>query len=315
MKKRSLKKKMKIAFWLVFLAGCLWVGLAPRPPHTPLPSVTVKVEQPPEPTPEPAPQPAPPSSGGEEATPQLLSPHSEAVTVPVVPEKEEPMTSSLHPKIALIIDDVGVDLKGSERAIKLPPPVTLSFLPYAVRLREQAKDAHDAGHELLLHMPMEPLGHDDPGPGALLVALPMDELRRRFEVALASFTGFDGVNNHMGSKFTAYPDGMNMVVDELQERHLFFLDSRTSAQSVGLKTAQEKHLPTIARDVFLDDNQSPEAIRAQLEETERIAKHKGYAVAIGHPHATTMDVLPAWITDAQKRGFELVPLKSLVKTE
>ena len=242
-------------------------------------------------------------------------PPAATVTVPVVPEKEEPLASGTRPKIALVIDDVGVDLKGSERAINLPPSVTLSFLPYAVRLREQTKSARDAGHELLLHMPMEPIGHEDPGPGALLVDLPMRDLQQRFETALASFTGFDGVNNHMGSKFTAYADGMNMVMDELKQRHLFFLNSRTSAQSVGKKIAEEKNLPTIGRDVFLDDVQSPDSIRAQLEETERIAKHKGYAVAIGHPHAATMDVLPDWIADAQKRGFDLVPLKSLVKAQ
>src|SRR6202012_4856582 len=101
-----------------------------------------------------------------------------------------------------------------EKAIHLPAPVTLSFLPYAVRLREQAKQAQAAGHELLLHMPMEPIGREDPGPGALLTNLPMDELRARFEKALDSFPGFDGINNHMGSKFTAWPQGMDMVMDE-----------------------------------------------------------------------------------------------------
>jgi polysaccharide deacetylase 2 family uncharacterized protein YibQ len=235
------------------------------------------------------------------------------VTVPVIPEKEEQLAPGSHPKIAIVIDDVGIDLKGSERAIKLSPPVTLSFLPYAVRLREQAKEAQRQGHELLLHMPMEPVGRENPGPGALLVDLPMRDLQERFETALASFTGFDGVNNHMGSKFTAYSDGMNMVVDELQQRHLFFLDSRTSAQSVGEKIAQQKGLPTISRDVFLDDDQSPDVIRAQLEATEHVARHKGYAVAIGHPHASTLDVLEPWIIDVQKRGFELVPLRSLIK--
>jgi polysaccharide deacetylase 2 family uncharacterized protein YibQ len=119
----------------------------------------------------------------------------------------------------------------------------------------------------------------------------------------------------MGSKFTAYADGMNMVMDELQQRHLFFLDSRTSAESVGKKIAEEKGLPTIGRDVFLDDTQTPDAIHAQLLETERLARRRGYAVAIGHPHATTMDVMPGWIEEARKEGFELVPLKDLIKRQ
>jgi len=311
MKKHSFKKKLKIAFWLCFALGCLWLVTTAPTPHTPPANVTVKVQQPP---PEVSETPLPETStqGGEEQT--VLPPAPSSVIVPVVPEKEEPVVmTGQKPKIAIVIDDVGVDLKGSERAIKLPSFITLSFLPYATRLREQTKEARDAGHELLLHMPMEPIGHEDPGPGALLVDLPPREIQQRFETALASFTGFDGVNNHMGSKFTADSDGMTLVIDELQQRHLFFLDSRTSAQSVGKKIAEEKNLPSVGRDVFLDDEQSPESIRAQLIQTEKIARHKGFAIAIGHPHAATLDVLETWIDEAQKQGFELVALKSLVK--
>jgi polysaccharide deacetylase 2 family uncharacterized protein YibQ len=322
--KKSSKKKLQIAFWLVFIVGCLWVGFFPHHHKLLSPSsVTVKVVQPPEvpatpevpPTPQPpAAMPSPPqpkANGGEEQTPAPTP--GPGVSIPVIPEKEETLVPGHKPKIAIIIDDVGVDLRGSERAIKLPPAITLSFLPYAVRLREQAKEAREDGHELMLHMPMEPLGHEDPGPGALLVDLPMRDLQQRFETALASFTGFDGVNNHMGSKFTAYPEGMGMVVDELQQRHLFYLDSKTSAQSIGKQIALAHGLPTIGRDVFLDDDQSADAIRTQLEATEHMAQHKGYAVAIGHPHAATMDVLAAWIPDAERRGFELVPVHSLIK--
>jgi polysaccharide deacetylase 2 family uncharacterized protein YibQ len=218
-------------------------------------------------------------------------------------------------KVAIVIDDMGADMRTSERAILLPASVTLSFLPYALRTREQAKEARDKEHEILLHMPMEPVGHENPGKGALLVDLPMSELHGRFDTALASFTGFDGVNNHMGSKFTAYEDGMTMVVDDLKERHLFFLDSRTSAQSVGLKVAREKGLPSIARDVFLDDDPSPDAIRKQLDATERVARHKGFAVAIGHPHETTISVLETWTAEAPKHGIKLVPLNDLVEAK
>jgi polysaccharide deacetylase 2 family uncharacterized protein YibQ len=318
MKKRKSNGKWKPAFWLVFVIGVLWITFIPPRHHAPVSTITVKVQPVPEPQPKP-PVPAEvlsePSSGGEEKTPQQGASNGENVTIPVVPEKPTTITPGAHPKIAIVIDDVGLDIKGSERAIKLPPFITLSFLPYATRLREQTKEAHDEGHELLLHMPMEPVGHEDPGPGALLVDLPMRDLQQRFETALASFTGFDGVNNHMGSKFTAYSDGMTMVVDELQQRHLFYLDSRTSAQSVGFKIAQEKGLPTIGRDVFLDDVQSTDTIRAQLEQTEHLASRKGYAIAIGHPHTVTLDVLESWIPDAQKRRYEFVPVGSLVKAQ
>jgi polysaccharide deacetylase 2 family uncharacterized protein YibQ len=229
--------------------------------------------------------------------------------LPVFTSQEKKIENLL---IAIVIDDVGPDIEGTEQAINLPSTVTLSFLPYAEHLREQVKKAREKGHELLLHMPMEPMGRAYPGPDALLTDLPMDELMRRLNKALSSFSGFDGVNNHMGSKFTSYEEGMSMVINELQERHLFFLDSRTIKDSVGLKIAQEKGLPSIARDVFLDDDQSPEAIKKQLEITEQIAQHQGYAVAIGHPHPTTMKVLAEWTAKAPSRGFKIVPLNKLV---
>ncbi len=169
-----------------------------------------------------------------------------------------------------------------------------------------------AGHELLLHMPMEPMGHEDPGPGALLTGLPQEELKRRFDTALASFIGFDGVNNHMGSKFTADEEGMKLVVGELQERHLFFLDSRTSAKTVGETVARQYGLPTIGRDIFLDDDMAIDAVRNQMEQAERVARRKGIAVVIGHPHPATLTALEAWLPDAASRGFVFVPLHELV---
>lgn len=217
-----------------------------------------------------------------------------------------------HPKIALVIDDAGIDVHGTQRAVALPSAVTLSFLPYARHLQDLTRSAREAGHELLLHMPMEPVGHDDPGPNALTVGLPTEDIRARLQGALASFIGFDGVNNHMGSKFTANTEGMAVVIEELKGRGLFFLDSRTTAKSVGETLAREQGLPTIARDVFLDDSEDAAAVHKQLEATERVAMRKGLAVAIGHPHSVTLDALEQWLPTLQARGFELVPLNSVV---
>jgi polysaccharide deacetylase 2 family uncharacterized protein YibQ len=186
-------------------------------------------------------------------------------------------------------------------------------MPYAERLGEQTTQAREGGHELLLHMPMEPMGREDPGPGALLTTLSPDQIRARFDHALKSFDGFDGVNNHMGSRFTAYEPGMKIVIEELQKHHLFFLDSRTSAKTVGENLARAQELPTIARDVFLDDSLSPESIRAQLAATEHVARRKGYAVAIGHPHENTLQEIAAWLPEAEKRGFVFVPVHALIR--
>ena len=188
-------------------------------------------------------------------------------------------------------------------------------MPYASRLDEQTAAAQDADHELLLHVPTEPMGHGDPGPGALLVNEPANEIRARLTKALDSFDGFDGINNHMGSKFTAYAPGMEIVIDELKRRGLFFLDSRTSPKTVGESLAHDRGIPTIARDVFLDDNMSLGAVVGQLAVVEKVARRKGYAVAIGHPHENTLQALEAWIPEAEARGFTFVPIRSLLHKE
>lgn len=245
---------------------------------------------------------------------KIEEPQPEVQPVPPAASPEEPAPATQNPpRIAVVIDDLGLDMRDTQRAIRLPPYVTLAFLPYASRLKEQAREARAGGHELLLHLPMEPIGHADPGPGALLVGLPPEELQRRLETALASFTGFDGVNNHMGSKFTRDVEGMTRVIAELQQRELFFLDSKTSPASVGEEIAREYGLPALGRDVFLDDTISPGAIHAQIQEAERVARRKGHAVVIGHPHRETLAALEAWLPEAQKRGLRFVPVRDLIR--
>ena len=150
-----------------------------------------------------------------------------------------------RPLVAVVIDDVGLDRPRSKRAWELPGPLTMSFLPYAKDLREQARAARAKGHELMLHLPMEPTGRADPGPNALLVSLSDAELRQRTTAALDSFDGYVGVNNHMGSRFTAFRPGMETVLRQFKGRGLMFLDSRTTAQSVGDQLAQEIGVPSI----------------------------------------------------------------------
>jgi polysaccharide deacetylase 2 family uncharacterized protein YibQ len=218
-----------------------------------------------------------------------------------------------RPLVAIVIDDVGLDRPRSKRAWELPGPLTMSFLPYARDLREQTRAAKARGHELMLHLPMEPNGRNDPGPGALLVSLSDSELRQRVAMALASFDGYVGVNNHMGSRFTAFRPGMETVLRQFKARGLLFLDSRTSAQSVGDQIAQEIGLPGVTRHVFLDDDESLGAVRARLAETERLAKSQGFVIAIGHPHESTLQALAEWLPRAQSAGVVLAPLSAVLR--
>lgn len=301
MKKRHRHLWLKVTFWSFVVAAGLWVAFAPTKPVQRAASVDVAVQVKTDLSPEkPEGVALPPAPvGDEQAQPVVTEP-------PPMSEVAQPPRG--HPVISIVIDDMGLNLAGSMRAVALPATVTLSYIPYASRLGEQTRVAREAGHELLLHMPMEPIGNADPGQGALLVDLPPEEIRQRFQEALASFIGFDGVNNHMGSKFTTYRPGMEIVMDELAARHLFFLDSRTIAQSIGAAVAEEHHLPHLSRDVFLDDDINPKSIRLQLAQVEKIARARGHVIAIGHPHEATLQALEEWLPDAAARGFTLVPL-------
>ena len=217
------------------------------------------------------------------------------------------------PLIAIVIDDVGLDRPHSKRAWELPGPLTMSFLPYAKDLREQAKAARARGQELMLHLPMEPGGHADPGPNALLVSLNEDELRHRVTTALDSFDGYVGVNNHMGSRFTAYRPGMESVLRQVKAHGLLFLDSRTTPSTVGDQVAQEIGLPSVARNVFLDDEETIDAVRRKLAETEAVARRQGFAVAIGHPHEATIQALAEWLPGVAGKGFALAPLSAVLR--
>jgi polysaccharide deacetylase 2 family uncharacterized protein YibQ len=218
-----------------------------------------------------------------------------------------------RPLVAIVIDDMGLDRPRSKRAWELPGPLTMSFLPYAKDLRDQARAARGRGHELMLHLPMEPTGRNDPGPGALLVSMTDADIRQRTVAALDSFEGFAGVNNHMGSRFTAFRPGMETALGQLKSRGLMFLDSRTTKDSVGEQTAQELGVPNIVRHVFLDDDESIEAVRRKLAEVEAIAKRQGFVVAIGHPHEATLQALSEWLPTAQGKGLALAPATAVLR--
>jgi len=217
------------------------------------------------------------------------------------------------PLIAIVVDDVGIDRPHSKRAWELPGPLTMSFLPYAKDLREQARAARAHGNELMLHLPMEPNGRADPGPNALLVSLSESELRQRVNSALDSFDGYVGVNNHMGSRFTAFRPGMDTTLRLFKARGLLFLDSRTTPETVGDQLAQELGVPSVARNVFLDDDESIDAVRRKLAETEAVARRQGFVVAIGHPHEATLQALAEWLPTLSAKGMVLAPLSAALR--
>ncbi len=221
--------------------------------------------------------------------------------------------SKSRPKIVIVIDDLGIVQDNAWRAASLPGPITMAYLPYAHNLRDMTAAAHANGHELMVHMPMQPLNDAaDPGPNALTVGLKPAELKRRIQANLNAFDHYVGVNNHMGSRFTQEQAGLEVLMAELQKRDVLYLDSRTSATSVAEPTARRFNVATTGRDIFLDHVISKEFIEGALKRTEDHAKKHGSAIAIGHPHDLTLDALEKWLPTLKRKGFDLVPITAVM---
>jgi polysaccharide deacetylase 2 family uncharacterized protein YibQ len=218
-----------------------------------------------------------------------------------------------RPAIAIVIDDLGADVAHTREAIALPADVTMSFLPYPDASLALSHRAHLADHEIIVHLPMQPVGNQNPGENALMSGLGEVELQMRTSWALSRVSDFDGANNHMGSRFTASRADLLPVLQELRRQGLFFLDSRTTEKTKAEAVAHELGMLTGARDIFLDDDQSAAAVEQQLANVEKYARKKGTVIAIGHPYPQTLKSLAAWTNTLKSRGFQLLPVADVLK--
>ncbi len=215
--------------------------------------------------------------------------------------------------LAIVIDDMGMVQAAEARLGKLPKPLTLAYLPYAPGVDQLAKRAHKLGHELMVHMPMEPKNKAaDPGPEALLEDIDQQEFDRRLAHNLTRFDHFVGINNHMGSLLTEDPSRMVRVMASLKRGGFLFLDSYTSPNTVGPSAARAGGVPWLRRNVFIDNDRDPDLIRVQLEKAVRAALRNGRAIAIGHPYPETLDVLVDWAPSLKARGVRLAPISALM---
>lgn len=233
-------------------------------------------------------------------------------SLPPVPPEMPPVKKP--PRVAIIIDDLGYDRQLAEKLIDLNAPFTFSILPHSPHLAAIARLAHERGLEIMLHLPMEPVEYPEinPGPGALLTSMGPDELLRVLEEDLRAVPHITGVNNHMGSRLTARSEQMYQVFSVLKRRGLFFIDSRTTDESVCRPSARLFQIPFAQRDVFLDHTHDPAFIRKQIRELVRIAQRKGEAVGIAHPHPTTYSILKEELP-ALRQQVEIVPASRLVR--
>ena len=217
--------------------------------------------------------------------------------------------------IAIVIDDLGQDLRSAQEVLALPGRITVAVMPDFPLSKKIAELARQDKHEVLLHLPMEYRGKNGkPAPGMLRSTMtPMDLLNVIGE-DVDSVPGAIGVNNHEGSSLTENREAMKFLMAELKARDLVFLDSLTSAKSVAYATAKEFGMKAAKRDVFLDnESENAEYIRKQLNELTRVAKEKGHAIGIGHPHPATISELRKWLTEAEQQGITIVPVSKLMQ--
>lgn len=194
-------------------------------------------------------------------------------------------------QLAIIIDDLGYNLRAGQRTLNLPGAITVAVLPFTPHGRELAHYAHQQGKEVMLHAPMSNHHNYPLGRGGLRSGMAKAEFLAVLRQNLANVPHVKGVNNHMGSQLTEEVEPMGWLMAELQQQQLYFVDSRTSAQTQALIQAQAIGLPSRRRDVFLDDKKDPQVVYQQLLLALKKARQQGSAIAIGHPYPETLRVL------------------------
>ncbi len=316
---------LKIAIALILLTGIVVGGgfllhryLPPTPGKAPAVHQAKTPASPKKPAPapaSPAPQPPPPKKTAPVKT--------KAPVYEIFPEKEpanrartpvppnRPTTG--QPRVAIIIDDIGYDRGLAHKFMAFKVPLTFSVLPDSPFGDTLAREIKAQGLELMLHQPMEPKEYPtaNPGPGALLSAMTADELIAQLERNLDRLPGVKGVNNHMGSQLTTESTRMYQVLSVLKKRKLYFIDSRSTADTICLPSARMLQVRFAERDIFLDHFQKADFIRKQFRLLVKEAQMHGQAVAIAHPHSITVKIFREILPELQKQ-VQLVPASEVV---
>ena len=217
---------------------------------------------------------------------------------------------------AIIIDDLGQNLAAAHQLAGLHYPLTFSIMPRVRYTRQIAELARASGHEVMLHLPMQPLpsSHARVSAHEIRAGMSRSDAERTVEQDLSLVPFVAGVNNHMGSQATADPVLMQAVMTVLASRRLFFIDSRTTADSVALDVARRMGVPAFYRSVFLDDSQNENYTLGQLRLFCDAVKRHGAAIAIGHPYPTTLAALGRFLPEFDREEIELVPASRLARS-
>lgn len=215
------------------------------------------------------------------------------------------------PRIAIIIDDIG-NHRQDFQLIELPHALTLAILPHTPYGRQAARLATSVNKDVMLHMPMQAEHHNAVGPGALKQHMNRQQVHQALAQALDDIPYAIGINNHMGSLFTALEQPMGWMMEYLQQRQLFFIDSLTTPQSTARKYAKTYGVTLLARHVFLDNELTEQALERQFKQLLEIARRHQVAIAIGHPYPETYRFLKQRLPQLAAEGIELVPISAIL---
>lgn len=219
-------------------------------------------------------------------------------------------------KVAIVIDDFGNNMKGTEEILKLPVSLTVAVMPFLSTTKEDAELAHSLGHEVILHLPMEPLKGKRSwlGPGAITSNLSDKEISKRVNDAIDSVPYAVGINNHMGSKITADKRIMRVILDICKERNLYYLDSKTTKKSVVAELATEIGVPFLENELFFDEVFTTNHIVKQTTQLIKKTEVDDSIIAIGHVGVVgekTASVLKQYIPKLKEKA-EIVTLSNIL---
>jgi len=297
-----MSKKRKLPFWLglvlamVLAALLVLVVLVPQPERT---------TQPPR-------MRLPPSQIMTHPPASVTAPETASKIMKAVPPPLPLSKPTANHGLALILDDVGYNIRALRRILALSVPVAISVLPDSPHGVQSARLAHQAGQVVMLHLPMQP---EDPSlkmsDAFLLENMSKDELRNTFLRDLVQVPYVEGINNHMGSKLTQLESPMHEVMMQCREKGLFFVDSRTSSHSIAARVAANAGLKWASRQIFLDHIMTPEAMTAAWNHARACVQKGHRCIIIAHPRAESVAFLESHLT--QEDAAQMVSIKRLLR--
>lgn len=237
----------------------------------------------------------------------------------VASERAEPVSGEKRGELAILIDDFGYGGEGTEEMLDLPIPFTVAVMPFSKQTEADAEAVRQAGKEVFIHMPMESLTGKKEWVGEKGVFRDMTEaeIKTRVEEAFSILPDAEGLNNHMGSAIMEDQRSLSAVMDVLKEKNVLFVDSMTTAKSLGRTIAGQKGVTFLGRDVFLDSTDSVEEVKKNLRKAAEVSLEKGYALAIGHvgPEGgmVTVQAIQELIPELEEAGITFVTVSDLAK--